>query len=102
MTSRPTAELRRQVIERAANCCEYCLLPQDLAAFSHQVDHVIAEKHAEIVGLGLAGTDGRPPFRLIPRDLTPSLQPVIVLGVIPALRRHGLRRESRRLVCALP
>ena len=34
------------MIERAGNCCEYCLLPQDLAASSHQVDHVIAEKHA--------------------------------------------------------
>jgi HNH endonuclease len=46
MTTRPTAELRRQVIERAGNCCEYCLLSQDLAASSYQVDHVIAEKHA--------------------------------------------------------
>jgi hypothetical protein len=45
MTTRPTAELRRQVVERAGNCCEYCLLSQDLAASSHQVDHVIAEKH---------------------------------------------------------
>ena len=45
MTTRPTVELRRQVMERAGNCCEYCLLPQDLAASSHQVDHVIAEKH---------------------------------------------------------
>src|SRR4029450_2501196 len=45
MTTRPTAELRRQVVERAGNCCEYCLLPQELAASTHQVDHVIAEKH---------------------------------------------------------
>ncbi len=45
MTTRPTAELRRQVVDRARNCCEYCLLAQDLAASSHQVDHVIAEKH---------------------------------------------------------
>ena len=45
MTIRPAVELRRQVIERAGNCCEYCLLPQDLAASTHQVDHVIAEKH---------------------------------------------------------
>jgi HNH endonuclease len=40
-----TAELRRQVVERAGNCCEYCLLPQELVASTHQVDHVIAEKH---------------------------------------------------------
>jgi hypothetical protein len=45
MTTRPTAELRRRVVERAGNCCEYCLLSQDLVASSHQVDHVIAEKH---------------------------------------------------------
>jgi hypothetical protein len=45
MTTRPTAEIRRQVVERARNYCEYCLLHQDLAASTHQVDHVIAEKH---------------------------------------------------------
>jgi HNH endonuclease len=45
MTTRPTAELRRRVVARAGYCCEYCLLPQDLAASTHQVDHVIAEKH---------------------------------------------------------
>jgi 5-methylcytosine-specific restriction endonuclease McrA len=45
MTTRPTVEIRRQVVERAENCCEYCLLHQDLAASTHQVDHVIAEKH---------------------------------------------------------
>ena len=45
MTTRPPAELRRLVIERAENCCEYCLLHQDLVASTHQVDHVIAEKH---------------------------------------------------------
>ncbi len=45
MTTRPSAELRRQVIRRAANCCEYCLISQDVAGSRHQVDHVIAEKH---------------------------------------------------------
>ncbi len=45
MTTRPSAELRRQVMERAGNCCEYCLLPQAFAASTYQVDHVIAEKH---------------------------------------------------------
>jgi hypothetical protein len=45
MTTRPMAELRRQVVERAGNCREYCLLHQDLAASTHQVDHVIGEKH---------------------------------------------------------
>ena len=39
------ASLRRQVIERAKNRCEYCLLPAEVAFFPHEVDHVIAEKH---------------------------------------------------------
>jgi hypothetical protein len=45
MTTRPPAELRRRVIERAGNSCEYCLLHQDFVASAHQVDHVISEKH---------------------------------------------------------
>jgi hypothetical protein len=45
MTTRPSLDLRRQVIARADNCCEYCLLPQELVASTHQVNHVIAEKH---------------------------------------------------------
>lgn len=45
MSSRPSAQLRRQVIERAGNRCEYCLIHQDDAVATHQSDHVIAEKH---------------------------------------------------------
>jgi hypothetical protein len=45
MTNRPPVELRRFVVERANNQCEYCLISQDLVASSHQIDHVIAEKH---------------------------------------------------------
>jgi hypothetical protein len=38
--------LRRQVEERAHSCCEYCLVP-DFATFaSHEIDHIIAEKHS--------------------------------------------------------
>lgn len=44
MTYIPTT-LRRQVIERAGNRCEYCLLRSGVAFFPHEVDHVIAEKH---------------------------------------------------------
>ena len=40
-----SAELRRQVIERAGNCCEYCRLSQEDNTFSFQIDHIIAEKH---------------------------------------------------------
>jgi HNH endonuclease len=51
------AELRRRVIERAQNRCEYCLLPAEVAFFPHEVDHVIAEKHGgatEIENLAFA------------------------------------------------
>jgi hypothetical protein len=39
------AALRREVIERAGNRCEYCRLPAEVAFYPHEVDHVIAEKH---------------------------------------------------------
>lgn len=44
MTYVPAA-LRREVIERAENHCEYCRLPAKVAFYPHEVDHVIAEKH---------------------------------------------------------
>lgn len=44
MTYVPTA-LRREVIERAGNRCEYCGLLAEVAFYPHEVDHVIAEKH---------------------------------------------------------
>lgn len=56
MTYIPTA-LRHEVLERAGNRCEYCLLPAHLAFFPHEVDHVVAEKHGgatEIENLALA------------------------------------------------
>jgi 5-methylcytosine-specific restriction endonuclease McrA len=43
----PTA-LRREVIKRAANRCEYCLLPAEIAFYPHEVDHVITEKHGGV------------------------------------------------------
>jgi hypothetical protein len=39
------AALRREVIERAGNCCEYCRLSQDDNYFTFHVDHIISEKH---------------------------------------------------------
>lgn len=44
MTYIPDA-LRREVIERAKNCCEYCLIHELDSIYSHEVDHIIAEKH---------------------------------------------------------
>ena len=37
--------MRREVVQRAENRCEYCLIHQDDAASRHQVDHIISEKH---------------------------------------------------------
>ncbi|NEO88600.1 MAG: HNH endonuclease [Spirulina sp. SIO3F2] len=37
--------LRRLVQERAHNACEYCLIPEVAVLVSHEVDHIIAEKH---------------------------------------------------------
>ena len=36
--------LRRQVRERAASCCEYCLLAEEDAFSPYEVDHIIQER----------------------------------------------------------
>jgi hypothetical protein len=36
---------RQQVIDRAAECCEYCRLPQALDVQPFQLDHIRAQKH---------------------------------------------------------
>ena len=40
-----SSKLRREVVERAGNCCEYCLLNQEDIFFKFEIDHIIAEKH---------------------------------------------------------
>ena len=40
------APLRRLVRERAHERCEYCLLPEAVAFYPHEIDHVVAEKHS--------------------------------------------------------
>lgn len=37
--------LRRLVYDRANDCCEYCFTPEFAVFASHEVDHIIAEKH---------------------------------------------------------
>jgi 5-methylcytosine-specific restriction endonuclease McrA len=39
------AELRRSVRLQARDCCEYCLIPESMTLATHEIDHVIAEKH---------------------------------------------------------
>lgn len=44
MTYIPEA-LRRQVASRAKSRCEYCRLHEDDAYYTHEIDHIYAEKH---------------------------------------------------------
>ncbi len=37
--------LRQSILDRAGNCCEYCLLSQDDNFLPFEVDYIIAEKH---------------------------------------------------------
>lgn len=37
--------LRREVIERAGACCEYCLISQQDKIIPFEIDHIISEKH---------------------------------------------------------
>ncbi|GAB4227179.1 MAG: HNH endonuclease signature motif containing protein [Elainellaceae cyanobacterium] len=45
MSSYIPAALRRSVYDRAKGCCEYCFTPELASFASHEVDHIIAEKH---------------------------------------------------------
>lgn len=40
-----SAKLRRLVIKRAENTCEYCLIHEDDTFFGCQIDHILSEKH---------------------------------------------------------
>ena len=42
------AAVRRQVRERAGDCCEYCLLAAEDAFFPHEPDHILAVKHGGV------------------------------------------------------
>jgi hypothetical protein len=54
-----SVELRHLVYDRAGSTCEYCLMPEIAVLVSHEIDHVIAEKHGgrtEAGNLALACT----------------------------------------------
>jgi 5-methylcytosine-specific restriction endonuclease McrA len=44
MTHIPDA-VRRDIINRASGCSEYCLIAQQDMIVSHEIDHILAEKH---------------------------------------------------------
>lgn len=39
------AGLRREIIERADNCCEYCRMSQNDVDTTFHIEHILAEKH---------------------------------------------------------
>jgi hypothetical protein len=45
------AALRRDVIERAENRCEYCRFPQSASLLAFEVEHIVAEKHGGATAL---------------------------------------------------
>ena len=45
MSQRLDAATRAAVIARAARCCEYCGLADDIVLIKHQPDHIIATRH---------------------------------------------------------
>lgn len=47
-----SARLRLDVVLRAGEICEYCLVHRDDAAWGHAVDHVISTKHGGKTDLG--------------------------------------------------
>jgi len=44
-TSYISAELRRLVVDRADQLCEYCLIHRDDTFFGGSIDHIISSKH---------------------------------------------------------
>ena len=45
MASDISERVRADVARRARYRCEYCLIHEDDAGFSHQIDHVVSRKH---------------------------------------------------------
>jgi hypothetical protein len=45
MTTYVPVALRRQVIERAGDRCEYCRFPQNVTLLAFEIEHIISEKH---------------------------------------------------------
>jgi hypothetical protein len=51
------AATRDLVRRRAANRCEYCLLPQEYSDLTHHIEHIVAKQHGgtdEVENLALA------------------------------------------------
>jgi hypothetical protein len=44
-TSYIPAKMRREVVDRAGACCEYCRTNSQAHSIDFAIDHMIAEKH---------------------------------------------------------
>jgi HNH endonuclease len=51
MSTYVSASLRRQVMERAGDRCEYCRFPQRVMLLAFEMEHIISEKHGGITAL---------------------------------------------------
>lgn len=51
MSTYVPAPLRRQVIERAGDRCEYCCFPQRVTLLAFEMEHIISEKHGGMTTL---------------------------------------------------
>lgn len=51
MSTYVPASLRRQVIERAGDRCEYCRFPQQVTLLAFEMEHIISEKHGGMTAL---------------------------------------------------
>lgn len=45
MASDVAVQTRQRVAERADHRCEYCLLPQAVALYQHEPDHIVSHQH---------------------------------------------------------
>lgn len=51
MSTYVPAPLRRQVVERAGDRCEYCRFPQSFTLLAFEMEHIISEKHGGTTSL---------------------------------------------------
>ena len=51
MSTNIPARIRQEVSKRANYKCEYCLLPEEFAAHSFEIDHILSSKHGGLTTL---------------------------------------------------
>ncbi len=51
MSTNIPARIRQEVSKRANYKCEYCLLPEEFASHSFEIDHILSSKHGGLTTL---------------------------------------------------